>query len=142
MARIAAFRVDSKKIEQGEWVSPGEEYDDLEILTRGYTDVYTDARAAKLRRAAVGFGGDTTKIPNAISRAIVVECLIQHVLLDVRHLADDQGAPVPFAAFCDLLRNPDYADLLTASIRAAGMVGLRRKADVDDALGNSAAPSA
>lgn len=142
MARLSGFKINSKAIENGQWVSPGEEYDDLQILTRGFTDLYTDARAAKLRRAALAYSGETTKVPNSIQREILVECMIEHVLLDVRNLTDDQGSPVDFARFCDLLRDPDYADLVTASIRAASLVGKQRLADTKDAAGNSATPSA
>jgi CTP:molybdopterin cytidylyltransferase MocA len=142
MARLSNFKIDSKAVQAGAWVSPGDEYDDLQILTRGFTDAYTDARSAKMRRAAVQFNGDQAKIPNATSRAITVDCLESHVLLDVRNLADDAGAPVLFPAFCDLLRNPDYADLLTACIKAAGQVGVRKVVDLEDALPNSPPPSA
>lgn len=141
MARLASFKIDSRAREAGEWQSPGEEYDDLEILTRGFTDAYTDARAARLRRAAMGFGGDASKIPSGSARSITVECLITHCLLDVRGLVDDAGGTVTFARFCDLLRDPDYADLFVAAVRAASLVGMRRAADVQDALGNSSPPS-
>jgi hypothetical protein len=136
MARLSSFKIDSKAREQGEWVSPGDEYGNLEILTRGFTDSYTDARAAKVRRAAMQFGGDASKIPSAVSRAISVDCMIAHVLLGVRGLEDDTGQPVEFAAFVGLLRDPDYGDLFVAAVRAASMVGMRKVADINDALGN------
>jgi hypothetical protein len=142
MARLSAFRVDSKAIEAGAWVKPGDEYDDLEIQTRGFTDVYTDAKAAKLRRAALQYGGDQAKIPNAVVRRVIVDCLIGHLLLDVRGLADEAGAPVAFAGFCDLLRDPDYSPLVNACIQAASTVGLIKAAVAGDDLGNSATPSA
>lgn len=142
MAKLSSFKVDSNAVKQGEWVSPGEEYDDLQILTRGFTDLYTDARAARMRRLAVGFGGDERKIPNELQREVIVDCLIKHVTLGVRNLVDDAGQPVTFAAFCDMLRNPDYADLFKAAVNAASMVGLVARQDVADALGNSAPPSA
>lgn len=142
MAKLSAFRVDSKAINQGAWIKPGEEYDDLEILTRGFTDAYTDARAAKVRRVALHYGNDANKIPAAEQRAITVDCLISHVLLDVRGLSDDAGNPVPFGQFCDLLRDPDFSDLFVACIKAATMVGTQRRQDAADAVGNSAPPSA
>lgn len=141
MARLGSFKVDSKAIEAGEWKNPGEEYDGLEILTRGFTDAYTDSRAAKMRRAAVSFGGDQSKVSVAVARSIMVDCMVKHVLLDVRGIEDDAGEPVPFSRFTDLLRDPDYQDLLTASIKAASLVGQRVASDVADAVGNSAPPS-
>jgi len=137
MARLNSFRVDSRLIEQGEWVSPGEEYDDLEILTRGLTDQYSDARAAKLRRAALRYGGDVNKLPGSITRDITVECMIDHVLLDVRHLSDEDGNPIDFAGFKELLRNPDYSDLVIAALKAAAIVGTQRIRNAEDAEKNS-----
>lgn len=142
MAKLSSFRTNSKAIQEGEWVKVGEEYDDLEIKTRGFSDVYFDAQAAKQRRAATGFGGDVTKLPSALRRSINVEALIAHVVLDVRNLTDDAGKPVTKDQFCDLLRNDDYAELVVACFKAAGQVGQRKAADIEDAVGNSRLPSA
>lgn len=142
MANLSLFKVDSAAIEAGEWVRPGEEYDDLEIRTRGLTDAYTDARAARMRKAAISFNGDQAKIPAAISRNILIDCLTKHVVLDVRNLSDASGAPILFPAFCDLLRDPDYADLVLAVIKAATQVGIRKATDASDDAGNSAPRSA
>lgn len=128
MTKLSAFKIDSKALENGEWVQPGEEYGTLEILTRGFTDAYVDAKAARMRKVALGFAGDVNKIPNAIGRAITTECLIAHVLLDVRGIEGDDGQPIGFAAFCDLLRDPDYSDLLNAVVAAAAQSGKRNKA--------------
>ena len=136
MARLSAFKIDSKMVESGDWVRVGEEYDDLEILTRGFTD------QAKLRKAARGFGGDTAKLPISVSRALLVESLVQNVILDVRNLKDDAGQPVLMPAFVALLRDPDYAELVAACLKAASRVGLAKADDLADAVGNSAPPSA
>ena len=142
MARLSAFKIDSKAVETGSWVRAGEEYDDLEILTRGFTDQYTDAHQAKLRKAAKGLGGDTSKLPIAISRALLVESLLQHVILDVRNLQDGSGQPVTMTAFAAMLSDPDYAELVSACLKAASRVGLAKADDLADAVGNSAPPSA
>jgi hypothetical protein len=136
MAKLSSFKQDAKAIAEGEWVRVGEEYDDLEIRTRGFTDAYFDAQAARQRRAAVGLGGDVSKLPSAIRRSINVDCLIQHVVLDVRNLTHDDGKPVTHDEFCDLLRDPNYAELVVACFKAAGKVGQRRTADLEDASGN------
>lgn len=136
MARLTAFKVDSHAIETGEWISPGEEYDDFEIKCRGFNDAYYDAQARRLRRAALPFGGDTTKVPNSIQRDIRIECLINHILLDVRGLADADNKPVDFAGFCDLIRNPDFGQLVVACMTAASLVGRQAAADKADAAGN------
>ena len=142
MATLSSFRVDSKAIETGEWVKAGEEFDDLELLTRGLTDQYTDSHQAALRKAARSLGGDTRAIPLAISRAILVEKLLQHVLLDVRNLKDDAGNAVTMAQFAEILRSDDYPELLAACVKAANRVGIAKAAELADAAGNSAPLSA
>ena len=142
MATLKAFRVDSKAVETGEWVRAGDEYDDLEILCRGFTDQYNDSHQSALRKAAKSVGGDTRLLPLAVSRGILIEKLIQHVILDVRNLADDQGNPVNMAQFAAYLRDPDYSDLVTACIKSAAKVGQAKADDLADASGNSAPLSA
>jgi hypothetical protein len=136
MAKLSAFKADSAAIQQGEWVRVGEEYDDLEILTRGFTDVYFDAQASRQRRAAVGFNGDTNKLPSALRRSINIDCLIAHVVMDIRNLQHDDGRPVTRQEFEGLLRDPDYAELVVACFKAAGQVGQRKAIELDDAVKN------
>lgn len=136
MARLAAFRVDSVAIENGEWKSPGEEYDDLEIRVRGLTDSYFDAQAAKLRRAALAHGGDASKVSNAVHKQIRAECLAAHVVLDVRNLAGPDGQPVTAEQFKALLLEPDYGELVIAVLKAAAQVGRGAAAELADAKGN------
>ena len=143
MAKLSAFKTDSRAVNEGEWVRVGEEYDDLEVRTRGFTDAYFDAQAAKQRRAAVSFGGDTNKLPMALRRKINIECLTQHVILDVRNLEDDiTGQPMTVERFKALLEDPDYGDLLTACFKAASQVGQRRATELEEAAGNSVPASA
>lgn len=136
MARLSSFRVDPRAAEDGSWHSPGEEYEDLEIQSRAMGDRYSDALAAKRRRAAASLAGDTSKIPMAIARRLMVDALVEHCLQDVRNLADDAGEPVTFEQFCAMLRDPAYPDLLVAAIRAASMAGNVRAETTGDAAGN------
>lgn len=135
MAKLSAFRTNSRAIIEGEWIGVPE-FGDLEILTRGFGDAYTDAMALRQRRAAVGLAGDTTKLPAAIRRAININCLIEFVLLDVRNLTDDDGErPIEFPEFCELLRNPDFETLVVACLQAAAQVGQRQRVDLEEAAG-------
>ena len=136
MAKLSQLKQDHAAITEGEWIRVGDEYDDLEILTRGITDIYLDAQAAKQRRAAVAYGGDVDRLPIAIRRKINVDCLIAHVALDVRNLLDDAGQPVSFAQFKELLHDRDYTPLVSACFLAASQVGRRTAADVEEAVGN------
>lgn len=134
MAKLSNFRQDSAAIESGEWVTLTE-YDNLRIKTRGFTNQYKDAMALRRRRAAQSLGGDEAKIPAGILRAITVEALINHLLIDVADLTDENGEAVTFEAFCNLLRNPDYEPLGLACIEAAQRVGKRQGYDMEDMQG-------
>lgn len=138
MVQLSSFRINAKAVQSGQWVRVGEEYEDLEIQTRGFTDEYNDARASRLRRKAMqrGHAGDMAKLPVADVREINTDCLIEFCLLDVRNIKGDDGQPVPFAQFCELLRDPAYPDLFSATVRAVTLVGLVKAADVETASGN------
>ena len=141
MAKLSQFKRNTKAFTEGTWKRP-DPGSDLEILSRGYTDTYYDAQASKQRAAAKGFNGDTEKLPVAIKRRINIDCLIAHVLVDVRGLEGEDGKPVSFATFCDLIRDPDYSDLANAAFAAASMVTNEREADLADTEGNSSPASA
>jgi len=140
MAKLSQFRVNAAAQRDGEWVPAGDEFGDIEIRTRALTDAYFDAQARRLRAAAARLPAPDTglvdRIPMADRRAINRECLIEHVLLDVRNLAHDDERPVTVAEFADLLRQDDYAELLVACFRAAGQVGQRRAETIQAAAGN------
>lgn len=138
MAKLKNFKRDmAKALDSGEWVRVGDEYDDLEIQTRGFTDEYTDMRNALLRRTAVQrYRGDLTKVTTAESRDITIDCIAAKSILGVRNLIDDDGQPVTLAAFVDMLRDPDYSDLFTAALVACANVGRARTADAEDDVKN------
>ncbi len=138
MAKLASFKRDMKKArESGEWVQVGDDYGDLEILTRGFTDEYTDMRSAALHRLAVrNYRGDANKITTAESRAITIECLQAKCLLGVRNLVDDAGQPMTLDDFVRLLDDPDFSDLYTAALIACGNVGRAKAVNAGDDVKN------
>ncbi len=137
MAKLSIFKINSNAVRDGEWVRVGEEFDDLEIQTRGFTDQFNDVRAAKLRRAAqLGHSGDVARLPAADFREINIDCIADLCLQDVRNLVDEAGNKVGFADFCALLRHPDYPKLYEAVLRAIGQVGIIRAQSVQAAVGN------
>lgn len=138
MAKLSQLKVDSRAIAEGAWIKPGEEFDDLEIHTRGLTDTYFDAQAARQRKAAIPFGGNTDKIPLAIRQKINVELLKKFVLLDppVRNLQGPDGKEITAEQFFDLLSDPDYSPLVNACYLAAAQVGRQMSSDIEDASGN------
>lgn len=145
MVSLSAFRQNSTAIQQGEWVSPGEEFGDLEIRTRGFTDQYFDAKAALERKAARRLGVEVIALPAAELRAITIECVQRYLVLGVRNLVHDEGTQagevVSTEQFQEFLANPDLAELTVAVLKAAARVGRARKADLDDAVGNLSRPS-
>lgn len=142
MASLARFKSDLTKINEGTWVTLDENYGEIEIKTRGFTNAYNDARGARIRRAALRFGGDALKIPTSDVRAILVELLIKHCLLDVRNLEDEKGQPVSFALFCELLNEDAYSDLYGAALAAANQVSTEREQDLAESKKSSLKPSA
>lgn len=131
MAKLSDFKRNMAKVlDSGEWVNPGDEYNGLEILTKGFTDKYTDMRNNLLRRTAVQkYRGDASKITTAESRAMTIDCLEAECLLGVRNLADETGEPVTLSAFVMMLRDPDYKDLFDAALVACANVGRARTDD-------------
>lgn len=136
MAKLKDFRRNSQAFEEGEWVRVADEFDDLEVKVRGYTARYHDLRNAKMRRAATPYNGDVSRIPSAIADAIVLECLLACIFLDVRNLEDEHGKPVTREGFIELLRDPDYRQLVNAVLVAAGKVGQMNELEKADAEGN------
>lgn len=137
MAKLSKFKRDSSLTQTGEWIRVGDEYDDLEILTRGFNDDYTDHRNAGIRKAAtLNYRGDPSKIGAAETRSITIDSIVAHSLIDVRNLADDDGNPVSLDKFVTMLRDPDYLDLYLATITACAMVGRTRAAVTKDAIKN------
>lgn len=133
--KLTSLKIDSNAVDNGEWIRPDPDQD-LEILTRGFTDAYTDSRARRMRAAAKGFGGDTSKVPNAMQRTIITDALLQHVTLDVRGLTNDDGSAVTYAQFCDAVRDAAYPELFGYAVTAASMVGQSKADDLADAVGN------
>lgn len=134
MANLASYKRNSKVKAEGVWKQPDPDRD-LRIKSRGYPDEYHDLQAAKQKKAAKGFGGDTSKLPVAMTRKINVECLIATSLIDVE-MKDDDGNAVTFEEFCDALRDPDNVDLINLAFASANMADSEREDDLKEASGN------
>ena len=139
MVDIATFKRDARAMREGEWVSPGEEYGDLEIQCRALAYDYLDLQRAMIKRAAREAGGED-RIPSEVMARINTDCLIEKGLLGVRGLTEG-GVPVSFARFCEMLRNPGYGELTNVAFIACSKVGRQKAAEAEDAVGNSPPPS-
>lgn len=140
MVDISTFKRNAVAMEAGEWVNPGSEYGGIEIKAKALGFAYLDLQTAELRKAARRYGGED-RVPSETRAAINLDCMIRTALLDVRGLTVDDK-PVSFEAFCVLLCDPAYGDLASVAFIACNMVGRQRAADMEDAAGNFAPPSA
>jgi hypothetical protein len=136
MVKLLKLRRDAQKINDGEWVRPGEEFEDLELKIRGYTFEFTDARAERFRAAARKYGGDIAKVKGKESHAIVVSTIKDYLLLDVRGVVDQDGTPIDVDKFKELLSDMNFQMLVRACIEAAGQVGQERLDEDGNALKN------
>lgn len=139
MPRLTATRRNTAALSAGVWVEFDEpEYEGAAIQTRGYTDAYVDARnhgiRALLRRHRAT---DAADLPNAEVRALTIECLITHTLVDVRGFTNDDDTPTTIAQFRDTLRDqPANLALYVAVVGATARAGEIRTAEVEEAAGN------
>lgn len=142
MARLKDFRTDTHALTDGVWIRVNESlYGDLEIMARGFTDDFVDARNARMKKAAKRYGQDETQIPNAELRDINASLLRDFLLMNVRNLEGDDGNPVPFVEFSATLTDPSYSQLAKACWDAAIKVSSLNVEELEDAVGNSQRPS-
>lgn len=141
MAKLANFRVDTRAINDGAWIRVGPEYDDLEILSRGFTDDFLDAQEARLQKAAQAYNGDQAKIPNGERRSINASLLEDFLILDIRNMVDELGKVVEIKDFHSMLYEPDYSMLSRACWLSAGRVTNTSAEKLKSQLGNSVASS-
>lgn len=141
MARLKDFRVDTKALNDGIWVRVGEEYGDLEILARGTTDAFFDAKNALETKYVTQYGGSRDAIPNAILRDINAQLLEKHLIVDVRNLEGDDGQPLSVTEFHKLMYDAEYSRLSAAAWRAVGRASNQFASQVEMAVGNLPTPS-
>lgn len=125
----------------GEWVSPGPEFGEVELKTRAMLPAYYDKLAALTAREARRVGGEN-KIGMEFRNRSICACLVEFCLQDIRGLEHDEtGQPVTFPEFCDMILSEDYAELATMAIVATSQVGRAREAELEDATKNLPKPS-
>jgi hypothetical protein len=135
MVSIATFTRNPTAMRDGEWISPGPEYDDLELKVRYLGHDFLDMVAAKRRVLSRRHGGDD-RIPSADLARINTEALVAHGILDVRGLTNGSGADVTIAEFRQLLLDPDNAELVNVVFTCCNRVGRARDDDLADAVKN------
>jgi hypothetical protein len=141
MAKLGGFRVNARRLRDGDWVDMGEDWDGLRLRVRGQGRAYFDARARAMARAAKDHGGEESRIPDDVVDRITAEAAGEHLLIDVADL-EAGDAPVTVARYRELMLDPDYVSLVTAVLVASDKLARRARAEARDAEGFSAPPSA
>jgi hypothetical protein len=122
---------------EGDWIQPRGELDDIEILTVGFTDAYTDTQSRKHQRLAKAYGS-AEAVPVALMRKANLECLIDsRCVTDIRNLHNGDGEPILWDEVKRMVFEPQYRPLADGLFAAARLATLRREADLEDAEGNS-----
>jgi len=122
---------------QGDWIAPGGEFDDLEVLTVGFTDAYTDMQSSRHRKLARAYGGDQNAVPVKLTRKANIDCLLAHSVFGLRNLVDEAGKDVPWETVKQMVYEEQYRPLADAMFAAARLATARRKDDLEEAEGNS-----
>jgi hypothetical protein len=138
MAKLSSFLIDTRATADGAWIRVNEAlYDDLEILTRGYTDEFVDAQAARQRKARMDLTlSENDPLPNAVARKLNASLLRDFLVLDVRNLTADDGSAVTIEEFHAMLDQPEAQRLARACWDASAKASVRTKEQADAALGN------
>ncbi|MFT8245195.1 hypothetical protein [Roseomonas sp. BN140053] len=137
MATLASLTAAETADPEGDWIAPGGDADDIEVRTVGFSDAYTDAQARRHRRLAQAYGGDVTAVPVALMRKANLDCLLQHSVFGLRNLKGEDGQDLPFEEVKRMVYEPRFRPLADAMFAAARLATARRKADIEDAEGNS-----
>lgn len=144
MAKLKAFQRDTAALEVGVWINPDPEFSDIELLVKGrdaaYYDKYTIAIRDVVRRAkrdgTLQSNQGLNDLPPSTRDSIENEVMLQHYVLGVRNLEDDEG-PVKIADFRKIAMTEKFRPLLSLAQTAFLMATERRAADREEVLGNS-----
>lgn len=142
MAKLTDFRVNARKLREGDWIDMGEDWDGMKLKVRAQGRAYFDARARAMARAAKDHGGDEARIPDAVVDRITAEAAGEHLLIDVAELSGANGEPVTVEDYRALMLDPDYAPLGAAVLVASDRLARRARAEAREAEGFSQPPSA
>jgi hypothetical protein len=141
---LSSIKIDSTRIDGGEWVEEIPGLGDLRLKVRGAQCAAAKELRAKMMRALPR--SDVRRdgsLPVAVAERIQNEVLAGAILLDWDNLAiDDSAEKAPFSPDLarKLLADPDY-DLFRAGVAyAAEIVQAGRAEHEEDLLGNSKAP--
>lgn len=133
---LRALVRDSKTMRDGEWVSLGQEWLNIQVLVRGLGHDYNDNINGRQRALAKAYPG--REVPSEMAAAEMTEALIECALVDAKAPEDVllDGQPVTLETFSKLLREPGATELVNAVILATNRVGRAKTETVKAAKGN------
>lgn len=132
--QLSSLKVDSARVEGGEWIGDIPDMDDLRLHVRGMNNAAYRALYDKLIRA-IPFKRRRKGLSAADRERVENECLIETVLLGWDNLNEPdkpnggghkvKGAQIPYTKDLarELITNPDSVAFRNAIIYAANIVG-------------------
>lgn len=134
--KLASLKIDSARIERGDWVGQIPGMGDLELKVRGFGN--SDYQRIIAREQQV-IGRDK-RINGRIDPVTLDGIMAKTILLDWRGLtgADDQPEPYTKELATKLLTDPDFRPFQEAVSWAANVVQDARAKRTKEAVGNSA----
>lgn len=132
--KIRDIRIDSVKLEQGDWVDDIPSLGDIRLRVRGLGNDDYRRRQAELVNAVPRH---LRKEPAEQDR-ITVRLILETILVDWANVEDDKGKVISYSRenAANLLSDPDLRAFADGVIWAASAVSDRRKADLEQDAGN------
>lgn len=128
--KLSAMKVDSKLIEQGDWVDGIPDLPGIRIKARGTNNLDYRILEGKLVRE-IPRTSRVEGVTPADQDRIAGRLLLETVVIDVEGLEDEAGAPMKYTRELGekLLLDPDYRVFAAGAAYAGSVVAARRKAD-------------
>jgi hypothetical protein len=122
--KLSEAKIDSSRLEAGDWVKNIPDMGDLELKVRGLGNADYRRRQAALFRTLPRSGRAQGVIDPADADRIEAILLVETVLVDWRGLIGDDDQPIPYSKeFAQkLLTEPDYRPFRAAVAWAASVV--------------------
>lgn len=132
--KLANLKIDSAKLEQGDWVGDIPALGNIRLRVRGIGNDDYRRRQSELVAAIPRHLRKEPAEQDKLTNTLIVETL----LLGWEHVEDEKDKPLPFTRENALLilADPDMRAFNDGIIWAASVVAERRKADLDLDAGN------
>jgi hypothetical protein len=135
--KLSAFKVDAKKIENGQWVRKIPDFPGVSFKVRGFTSqIYRKAAALEMDQFSRvdRMSGLTLEQLKIVTNKAICEAGV----IDWAGLTDDEGKPMAFdkAVLMEMISDPDYRRFSESVEYAMAFVDQHASAEADDAAKN------